>query len=369
MVRRSAPLAVLIVGLVATAAIAAADPGTSTESRAIALYDAGDYAGALPLLEQLDASGAADGPLLYRLAFARARTGDRPGGGEAQQRAVLVLENEFAAGGDLEVAFYLSNVYRNLGRADESRQVAAEATARVETGTWTPADDPLDLFRVGKLYEDQARHAEVEAWYVRAVDAMEADPENYLGALRWALRYLGNVAFARADFDAAVARFERLVALDASDPREWDRLAVSRARKLDWAGAEQAWRGSEAADPADGNRPRYLWRLAAQAVALGGVPAALPDGRAIASLTKEDLEAVLIEQSAVVAAVQEELPEGASPTEDDRRRLQDRLDAAHAVFVAAGLEYGVRNHPIRETAFFGGYAPLIFHAHRWTIPE
>jgi tetratricopeptide (TPR) repeat protein len=204
---------------------------------------------------------------------------------------------------------------------------------------------------------------------VRAIDSMSGDPERFLGSLRWALRHLGNLAYARADYAGAADRFEALVALDGSDPREWDMLASTRARLRDWTAAEQAWRKSEQANPADGDRPRYLWRLAAQAAALGELPTALPDGRAIESLTKEDLEAVLSEQADVVRAVQAELPVEASPTEDDRERLQSTLDEAHGLFVAAGLEYGVRNHPIRETAFFGGYAPLIFHAHRWTIAE
>ena len=366
---RNVSWTVVIVALLVAAAPAEADTPGSPAARAIALYDAGDYAAALSLLEQLDASGLADGPALYRLAFARARTGDREGGTEAQQRAVVALESEYAADGDLEVAFYLSNAYRNLGRTGDSRRIAAETTTQVESGTLVPSDDPLDLFRVGKLYEDQGLEAQVEIWYGRAVDGMADDPEPYLGSLRWALRHLGNLAFSRADYDTAVRRFETLVALDGSDPREWDQLASSRARLRDWAGAEQAWRKSEAANPADGDRPRYCGRLAAQAASLVRVPTELPDGRAIGSLTKEDLEAVLAEQAGIAGAVQAELPEGASLTESDRQRLQAKLDAARAVFIAAGLEYGIRNHPLRETAFFGGYAPLIFHAQRWTIPE
>jgi hypothetical protein len=35
------------------------------------------------------------------------------------------------------------------------------------------------------------------------------------------------------------------------------------------------------------------------------------------------------------------------------------------VFTAVALEYAYQRHPIRETAFKGGYAPLIFHSDRW----
>ena len=37
------------------------------------------------------------------------------------------------------------------------------------------------------------------------------------------------------------------------------------------------------------------------------------------------------------------------------------------VFVAAALEYAVRGHGIREAAFFGGYAPLVFQRSAWKI--
>jgi hypothetical protein len=63
------------------------------------------------------------------------------------------------------------------------------------------------------------------------------------------------------------------------------------------------------------------------------------------------------------------LPEDGSADDDLRAALQAELDAAHPVFVAAALEYTMRNLPIRETAFFGGFAPLIFHPNRWRLGE
>ena len=117
--------------------------GDDVRERAVELYDAGDYAAALPLLEQLDAAGEADGPLLYRLAFARNRTGDGAGSADAQTRALAALEREYSEGGGIETAFYLSNAYRNVRRVDDSRRVASETTTRVESGELAVPDDPL----------------------------------------------------------------------------------------------------------------------------------------------------------------------------------------------------------------------------------
>jgi hypothetical protein len=45
-------------------------------SRAVQLYDAGDYAEAQTLLSELVAEGQADGPTLYRLYYCQSDTGD-----------------------------------------------------------------------------------------------------------------------------------------------------------------------------------------------------------------------------------------------------------------------------------------------------
>jgi len=366
MMLRRGTLAVVVMVALSLAAAAAAD----LTARAVALYEAGDYPAALPLLEQIAAEGTASGAVLYRLAFARGRSGDAAGAAEAQARALVALEREVAGGGDLESAFYLSNAYRNAGRAADSREVAAAATTRIAAGDLAVSDDPVDLFRAGKLYEDLGRHEEVAVWYGRAVEAMRADPARHLGYLRWALRHLGNLAFARTDYAEAERRFAALTELDDGSAQDWDLLGTARARMRDWPGAADAWSRSERADPINGNRARYCQKLAAQAMEIGSLPETLPDGRAIASLGKEELEAVMTEQAGVVAAVRQERESSADPpsseANDDARR---RLAAARGVFVAAAMEYSVRNLPIRETAFFGGYAPLIFHGSRWAVDE
>jgi hypothetical protein len=61
---------------------------------------------------------------------------------------------------------------------------------------------------------------------------------------------------------------------------------------------------------------------------------------------------------------------GSEPlSEDERAAMAAEIESIQPVFVAACLEYTARELPIRESAFFGGYAPLIFHESRWRLPE
>ena len=63
-----------------------------------------------------------------------------------------------------------------------------------------------------------------------------------------------------------------------------------------------------------------------------------------------------------------EVTEGAPLSDEDRVRLRARFAELQPVFVAAALEYAIRGHSIREAAFFGGYAPMIFRAQNWHLP-
>jgi hypothetical protein len=67
------------------------------------------------------------------------------------------------------------------------------------------------------------------------------------------------------------------------------------------------------------------------------------------------------------AATAAEAAGGTLPT-DQGQALQSKMDAVHGEFVAAALEYAVRGLSLRETAFVGGYAPLVFRASEWNLP-
>lgn len=369
-VRRAAILAAAVA--VSAAALLAA-PGAAAQevsdpraADAIDLYDAGDYAEAARLLEALDAEGAAGGTLLYRLSFCRRVAGDRQGELEALQRAATALEAELETAGSLEVPFYLANANMNLRRPDAAREVAALATARVESGEWPAPTSPMDMFRLAKLYQDQSLEARAVEWYRKSLDGFAASETKYPGNVAWARRYLGELAYVKTDYAAAEREYAALAESGAGNAADLDRLAVARVKQRKWAAASDAWRKSEQLDRVRGDRARYCWRLAKMAADVGTLPERAPEDKSWNQLSREDLENLMRRQAEIAQAAVASAADGADA--DRRRELQAEVDAAKPIFLRAALEYAARNHPIRETAFQGGFAPMIFHESRWTVP-
>ena len=369
------PLARFVAAFVAIAALLAAPLPAAGEredrellERGISLYDAGDYEGARQIFDALDVDGLATGPILYRLSFSRARTGDTAGAEEAQQRALAKLVSEMATSPTLEVAFYLSNTYRNLKRMDDARGIARSATDRVESGEWTVGDDGLAWFRFAKLYADQGRADRATQAYRDALTHL--DPEVHPSYVAWARRYLAQNAVDEQDYAAAVDELATIAGAPEASASDLDRYAIALARLERWPEAVEAWKRMERADLQSADRARYCWRLAQQAAGLGVLPARDGEDREIRSLGKEDLEALMRAMADAGKAVREEIAaaENEGPLEpEERAQFQSRLDEIRGPFIAASLEYALRGLPIRETAFFGGYAPLIFHASRWEV--
>ena len=140
---------------------------------------------------------------------------------------------------------------------------------------------------------------------------------------------------------------------------------MARARAGLYREAGQAWRQAELLDPANANRARYCYRLAEAAARIDDLSAAAPDGRLWTQLTDDDLTAVMQEQAQAVRALREEIAAAEPIDEQDRLQFQARFDAIRPVFVASALEYALQGNSIREAAFFGGYAPLVFKDSEW----
>ncbi len=331
------------------------------------LYDAARYTEARPLLERLDAEGRASGALLYRLYFCQRVAGDTAIAGQTLRRSVEALEQEVSGTTDLEVPFYLVNAYQNSGR--NGAGVAAAMTARVEAGEIPEPTTALDMFRLGKLYADQEQDEGARRWYARAVEAFGRLERPHVPYLKWASRYLAEQAYRRNDFEEAAEFYETLLEHDGQSAADYDRLAGVHTRIGRYADAAAAWRKSGRLKPQDPDRPRYCAHLADRAASIGKLPTKAPSGQSWDEPTKEELEAILLEQS---RAAREAVGSARDATElkrKQRKKLQKTVDRAQGLFVAAALEYALRGHDIRATAFMGGYAPLIFRARDWELTE
>jgi tetratricopeptide (TPR) repeat protein len=339
----------------------------ASPERAIELYDSGQYAEARVVLEQLDGKGEADGKLLYRLFYCQRVAGDGQSVATLE-RAVEKLEAEAATARDLESSFYLVNGYSSLNRPADAQRAAYAATARIASGELDPPETGLEQFRLGKLYADQRKAEEAERWYQAAVESFAEEGEAMHAAyLKWAARYLADVNFQREDWSAAEEYLARLVELEDPTKADLDRLAVCRARIGLYPEAAKSWRASELLDPANANRARYCYRLAESAAKLDNLSATAPDGRLWTELDKTELEAVLKAQVEEVRQIKQESQQLTWADKETREAAQTRLDTARPIFVAAAMEYALQGNSIREAAFFGGYAPLVFKDKEWRL--
>ena len=359
----------IVVSLAGIRAQEAPAPPPPSPGRALELYDAGRYVEARQVLEQLAAQGPLDGPLQYRLYYCQ-NLERLPAAPQTLARAIEALEREQASAKNLEAAFYLVNAYSNSGRSADAGRVAQAATGRVESKQLPEPTDPLEQFRLGKLYADQQKGEQAERWYAASLKSLRPATGGTSPAyVLWAARYMADATFARGDYTEAEGYLARLTDQERPSPDDLDRLAVARARIGMFNEAGQAWRRIERIDPANADRARYSSRLAEAAAKLPGYSAAAPDGRLWTQLTEAELEAIMTEQAAVARKTHEEGADWKSLDPPKKAELQGRLDRARPVLVGAALEYTLQGHNIREAAFMGGFAPLIFHDKEWQLPK
>ncbi len=367
-----------LAALTVVSAALAADDLDPVKEQAVRLYDRGMYDEARKTLENLDLARALDGRLLYRLFYCEKATGHADDARKAIDRARAALETELASSPSLEVAFYLANTYSNLGRVADAREAARGMTTQIESAHVAAPRSAIGLFQLGKLYEDQSREKEASAYYTKAVDAFDLKEGRYTGNASWALRYLGNAAFAHADFVASERAFARRTAFGGAEAADWNTLAAARARLGKYALAAEAWKSSIRVDPGNGDDPRYAARLADVAALLAPLPKGARGGAAFTSMSETDLKAFLKKCSEAAMAEQARATEAMGPEKDGalthrldpmrRAEIARALREARQRFVAAGLEYALRGYGIRDTAFGDGYAALIFQDGAWELP-
>ena len=342
--------------------------GDSARQRAFELYEAGKFNEARVVLEQLDARDEADGIAMYRLFYCRQLIQD-PNTQQTLEKARGLLEQAVQTSGDLETYFYLTNAYVNLSRGDDARRVAVEATRKVEEGELSTPSTPLDMFRLGKLYADQEREIEAVQWYGRSADGFEAaDSVARRPYVQWASRYLAERAFEGKRYEEAAKQFGRVLGNGSGSFEDWDRFALSQAWIGRYEGAALAWRRGLSLGPGGSDRAHYGAGVAERAARTANVPDAAPDGRAWEELDQAELEGILLEQAAVVReALSWMLNAGHRIHFVERMALQQQIDEARPVFVAAALEFVLRDYSLREKSFSGGYAGLILRERAWQV--
>jgi len=327
--RAGAPACLLLLA----ASFATARAADDSPARALDLYDQGEYELALPLLQQLDAAGEADGALLYRLYFCQRNAGD-PAARETLDRARTLLQAEVAEATDLEPAFYLANALRNVGKLSDAGSVARAATDRVESGSIPEPASGVEMFRLAKLYADQERADEAARWYERAIESLTAGETSAasLPYVNWAGRYLAERAWTAEDYAASATYLALLDSSGLATVQDLDRLAVASCRAGDYARAATAWQSAEQANPTDANRPRYCARLARQAAKMAPLPATAPDERPWTELTQKELETQMTDHVQQVREILAEAGDASELKPKQRNELQGRIDAARAVF-------------------------------------
>jgi tetratricopeptide (TPR) repeat protein len=332
---------------------------------AIRLYDAGRYAEASPLLERVVATGDADGITHYRLFFCQRVAGD-PRQQQTLNLTRTLLERELEKSPGFEVAFYLSNTYANLGLDAEVTRVATAVTSLFEAGDLAPPTSPVEQFRLGKLYADRAGVADAERWFEKAVDGLAASANAaHRPYLEFAARWLGARAIEEERFETAAKHFNHVCAGDTGTLQDFHNLALASLMIGDYDTAVKSSNQALRMNPKDANPYRYMSALANLASLVPNLPISPDEDRGWNELTREELEALLRQHTQTVRGIQTEFKELTRPSQEQRRAFQERISAVKPVFVAAAIEYIRRGLNLREAAFFGGFAPLIFHAREW----
>jgi hypothetical protein len=169
------------------------------------------------------------------------------------------------------------------------------------------------------------------------------------------------------DYSAAEIHLTDLVENSAATADDLDRLAIARVRNGMFREAAEAWSQAVPLSAAQANRSRYCARLASMASRQDGLLETAPSGKAWDDLTREEFEAALKAQAGVVREIKSEAAQAEELSDSQRKEMNQALKAAKHAFVSAGLEFALHGYDIREAAFLGGYAPLVFQASEWRL--
>jgi tetratricopeptide (TPR) repeat protein len=265
----------------------AAPPPTVEEARAA--YERGDCAAALPVLESALAARPDDPRLRYQTGFCLDLAGSTDRAREYKQRAAQQFEILAAEGSDWEPFYYLAAFAGNdLGNAELARARAQEGLSRL------PPEESLNgvgCFKASRLAGFAGRPEEARLWMRRAAGrfARQENPPAIYAA--GAFLSAGEAAFEAGEYAHAGDWLERAARSSPSAYGAWYLAGAARLRLGDREAALSDFRRLDR-EP-ERTEAQYAVRLLEKVMKLADLPARLPDGREIASLSLEELGAAL----------------------------------------------------------------------------
>jgi len=349
--------------------------------RGISAYLASHYSDALPDLEAARAGGAADGSVLYMLAYCyQAARLDASLAARAWDEALETLTKEVAASGpSLDSWFYLSNLH--LSRQDEanSRKTAEAGVAAIDARRTRVGKDGVSLFRAGKVHADAGRTKEAVAFHKRALSAFAKPagnpPPEYL---RRAAETLVRYEPESLDHEKVFRTWERLL---ASDPGiingDWH-LGIAALRAGRYEQARDAFERIRKAGGTAAQDAFYTSSLASACAGLVARGIRIPQydakKRKIVALPQEEIDTDIAEVAKKASGI---LSRPVTPADylisvgpKGKKRigpgpaLQKEMDDTRAALAARAIVLASRGESLQAKAFEGGYAALLIQD--WT---
>jgi tetratricopeptide (TPR) repeat protein len=261
-------------------------------------YNEGDYAAALPLLEQ-EAAATPTGRLLYQVAFCRHAQREGPSDPAAlwgEARSVLERELGEPGGVTVERLYYLTVISDALEEFDAMRTYARRAVDEIENGPDPNALGAEDWFRLGRLHDFLDEPSGSEASYRRAVSAFTREPGSNPVYRALSLAMVADLDFVQGRYDAAASGYDTVLEIlpETGQVNPYQHgLALLAAGRFEDALA----RFGDDRDPATMTESQYAADLARKAEAAGPLTTADSNSNALSGLSLPALD-LRIEQAA-----------------------------------------------------------------------
>lgn len=210
---RPLALALLIAALQPAAAVAA-EPAKG-DGRAA--YDRGDFAAALPLLEQLGKEHPADGVIAHQHGVSMEMTGKKEAGKKRRLEALVLLEKQASSAPTVAVLYYLAGDYQIAGKPDQAR-ATMERAAKLHADKKLAPAGPAESYQLAAMLENLGRAAEVEPLLAKSLEGFRKEPAPNRRYFSETLVRLGNLDFERKDAAAAHAKFDEALKIDPKNP-------------------------------------------------------------------------------------------------------------------------------------------------------